>query len=214
MRRGPLFSLSALALLVATGIAVGMPKGAAETPLRGRLDALPLPAGWAETREAPESVLRPDGRAPLRLARGYTQGSETEWVLVEYFPSQDESRRAAAREFVFPGGGWSQISEREVTVPLAAAAGGALAPNLVLVETGGQRYAILYWYEIGGVAIASDHGYRARLLYNQLVRGRSDGALIRVASPVQAGEEDQAVLTRQAEFLRAFYPALLGSLPR
>ena len=74
MRRETVFSLSALALLVATGIAVGMPNGAAETPLRGRLDALPVPVGWAETHEAPESVLRSDGRAPLRLARGYTRG--------------------------------------------------------------------------------------------------------------------------------------------
>src|SRR4029434_7590141 len=94
----------------------------------------------------------------------------------------------------FPGGGWSQISEREVTLPLGAAAEGGLAANLVLIETGGQQYDLLYLYEVRGVAIASDHGYRARLLYNRLVWGRSDGALIRIASPVQAGEEEHGVL--------------------
>ena len=35
-------------------------------------------------------------------------------------------------------------------------------------------------------AVASDHWYRARLLYNRLVHGRTDGALVRIASP--AGE--------------------------
>lgn len=213
MRREVRFSLIALALLVATGIAAAMPAGMTETPLRVSLDAVRPPAGWMEDREPPATVLPPDARAPIRLARGYVKGGETEWVLVEYFPSQDESRRAAAREFVFPGMGWSQITEREVTLALEKAAP-SLEANQVLVEAGGKRYGVLYWYQIGGAATASDHGYRARLLYNRLVRGRSDGALIRIASPLQAGEDGAAVLARQAEFLRVFYPALLGSLPR
>lgn len=214
MTRGARFSLVALALLVASGIAAAMPAGGADTPLRRSFDALATPAGWMEGREAPEGVLVPDGRAPVRLSRGYTNGPSTQWVLVEYFPAQNESRRAAAREFVFPGAGWSQITEREVTLPIASGGADPLEANLVLVETGGQRYALLYWYEVGGVATASDHGYRARLLYNRLVRGRSDGALIRVASPFQTGEDEQAILARHIDFLRVFYPALLGSLPR
>jgi EpsI family protein len=213
MRRGVRFSLIALGLLVATGIAVAMPVRVIETPLRASFEAVPAPPGWRVTDEAPETILRPDSRAPVRLARGYTKGPETEWVLVEYFPIQDETRRAAAREFVFPGQGWTQMTEREVVLPIGA--GGAGVPaNLVLIEMTQRRYAVLYWYEIGGIATLSDHGYRARLLYNRLVRGRSDGALIRIASPLEAGEDGRGALSRQTEFLRLFYPALLGSLPR
>jgi EpsI family protein len=214
MTRGARFSLVALALLVASGIAAAMPAGGTDMPLRASFEALATPAGWTEGREAPDTVLPPDARAPVRLSRGYAKGPATEWVLVEYFPSQSEARRAAAREFVFPGAGWSQITEREVTLPVASGGVESLEANLVLVESGGQRYAVLYWYEVGGVATASDHGYRARLLYNRLVRGRSDGALIRIASPFQAGEDEPAILARHIDFLRVFYPALLGSLPR
>jgi EpsI family protein len=214
VRREVRFSLIALGLLVATGIAAAMPAGMNDTPLRAPFESLGPPAGWTEGREAPEKVLLPDARAPLRLSGAYTKGTATQWVLVEYFPAQNESRRAAAREFLFPGSGWTQIAEREVVLPVGSAPGKRLEANLVLMEAGGQRYAVLYWYEVGGVATASDHGYRARLLYNRLVRGRSDGALIRVASPFQAGEDDNTVLSRQIDFLRVFYPALLGSLPR
>ncbi|HKZ05044.1 MAG TPA: EpsI family protein [Methylomirabilota bacterium] len=214
MTRGARFSVIALALLVVSGVAAAMPVGGVDTPLRVSFEALATPAGWMEGREAPETVLAPDGRAPIRLSRGYTKGPATEWVLVEYFPSQTESRRAAAREFVFPGAGWSQLTERAVTLPIASGGAAPIEANLVLVESGGQRHAVLYWYEVGGVATASDHGYRARLLYNRLVRGRSDGALIRIASPFQAGEDEQAILARHIDFLRVFYPALLGSLPR
>ena len=213
MRRGVRFSLIALGLVVATGIAVAMPVRVAETPLRASFEAIAAPPGWRATDEAPQTILRPDERAPVRLARGYAKGSDTQWVLVEYFPIQDETRRATAREFVFPGQGWSQLTEREVSLPIGAGDAGVPA-NLVLIEINKQRYAVLYWYQIGEIATLSDHGYRARLLYNQLVRGRSDGALIRVASPLQAGEDGRAVVIRQTEFLRLFYPALMGSLPR
>ena len=212
MRRGVRFSLITLGLLVATGIAVAMPVRVAETPLRVSFEAISAPPGWTAAGEAPETILRPDGRAPVRLARGYTKGPETEWVLIEYFPIQDETRRAAAREFVFPAQGWTQMTEREVSLPIGAGDAGVPA-NLVLIEINKQRYAVLYWYQIGGIATISDHGYRARLLYNQLVRGRSDGALIRIASPLRAGEDGRAALIRQTEFLRLLYPALLGSLP-
>jgi EpsI family protein len=215
MRREIIFSLIALALLAAAGVAVALPVGLAEVPLRASLETVPdiLP-GWAAGSDAPAGVLPPDTRAPNRLVRGYASPAGPVWVMVEYFPSQDETRRAAAREFVFPGAGWSQIAEREVTVSVPAADGRGLEANLVVVEAGGRRYAIAYWYQIGPSAVASDHWYRARLLYNRLVRGRSDGALVRMASPLASGEDSGAALDRQAEFLRVFYPALLRSLPR
>ena len=213
MRRGLRFSLIALGLLVATGIAVAMPAHVAQTPLRGSFEGIAAPPGWRVVDEAPQTILRPDERAPVRLARGYEKGADTEWVLVEYFPVQDETRRATAREFVFPAQGWSQLTERAVSLPIGL--GGAGVPaNLVLIEVNRQQYAVLYWYQIGEIPTPSDNGYRARLLYNQLVRGRSDGALIRIASPLATGEDGNAVVARQTEFLRLFYPALLGKLPR
>lgn len=215
MRREVACSLVALALLAATGVAVAVPSGRAEIPLRASFESVPavLP-GWNATSDVPAEILPPDTRAPSRLVRGYTSPTGPVWVMVEYFPSQDESRRAAAREFVFPGAGWSQITERDVTIPLADGAGRPLEANQVVVEAGGRRYAIGYWYQIGPHAVASDHGYRARLLYNRLVRGRSDGALVRIAAPLGSDEDGAAALTRQADFLRVFYPALLRSLPR
>lgn len=215
MRRAVVFSLIALALLAAAGIAVTVPMGLAEVPLRASLETIPdiLP-GWSAGGDVPAGVLPPDTRAPDRLVRGYAGPAGPVWVMVEYFPSQNETRRAAAREFVFPGAGWSQIDEREVTFRVPAPDGRALEANLVVVEAGGRRYAIGYWYQIGPSAVASDHWFRARLLYNRLVRGRSDGALVRVASPLGSGEDSGAALARHTEFLRVFYPVLLRSLPR
>jgi len=76
------------------------------------------------------------------------------------------------------------------------------------------KVAVVYWYQIGQTSLASDHWYRAQLLYNGLVHGRTDGALVRLASLVAKDEDTAAVLARHSEFLREFYPLLLRSLPR
>jgi EpsI family protein len=213
VRREIACSLIALALLAAAGVAVALPIGRGEVPLRSSMESIPYVfAGWRPITDFPAEILVPDKRAPNRLERGYEGAEGPIWAVVEYFPSQDESRRAAAREFVFPGAGWSQINEREVTIAVPGR-DQSIEANLVVVEAGGRRFAISYWYQIGQAAVASDHGYRAQLLYNRLVRGRSDGALVRIASPLPSGEDGAVALTRHAEFLRAFYPALLKSLP-
>jgi EpsI family protein len=98
-------------------------------------------------------------------------------------------------------------------LPVAGAPGGRLNANLVLIEEGGRRYAIAYWYQIGQAPLASDHWYRVRLLYNRIVHGRTDGALIRMASPVASGEDPAVVVARYARFLGVFYPELLRRLP-
>src|SRR4030095_10069736 len=89
MVRGVRFSLIALGLLVATGIAVAMPVRVIETPLRASLEAVPAPPGWRVTDEAPETILRPDGRAPVRLARGYAKGAEKAGGVGGDFPIQE-----------------------------------------------------------------------------------------------------------------------------
>ena len=214
MKRHTLYSLVALALMAVAGVLITVPAGGADVPLRGSFEAVPdvLP-GWAFTSQPPGDALPPDTRAPSRLFRGFERDGRPLWVSVEYFPSQDEARRSAARTLIFPGHGWSQIAEQRVRLAVDAAAGG-LDANLVLMEGRGVKVAVVYWYQIGQTPLASDHWYRAQLLYNGLVRGRTDGALVRIASLVAKDEDTAAVLARQSEFLREFYPLLLRSLPR
>ncbi len=215
MKRQAVHSLVALALMALTGALVTVPVGLSEIPLRVDFESLPdgLP-GWRPTDRSAGDALPPDPRAPRRVTRAYEREGHPLWATVEYYPSQDEARRAAARGLVIPAHGWSQIAERRVRIPVASAAGGQLEVNLVTLERQAGRVGIVYWYQIAQHPLASDHWYRVELLYNGLVRGRTDGALIRVASPMETNEDSGAVLARHADFLREFYPLLLRSLPR
>ena len=215
MNREAGFSCVALVLLIVAGILVAAPSGVADVPLRTSLETIPWAfPGWSAASNGPERILPPAVGAADRLGRGFADPAGPIWVLVEYFSAQDENRRAAAGDLVFLALRWSHQEEREVSVPVAGAPGGRLNANLVLIEEGGRRYAIAYWYQIGQAPLASDHWYRVRLLYNRIVHGRTDGALIRVASPVASGEDPAVVVARYAGFLGVFYPELLRRLPR
>jgi len=214
MSRETGFSCLALVLLIAAGILVAAPSGVADVPLRTSLETIPgtFP-GWSATNNGPERILPLAAGAADRLGRGFADNTGSIWVLVEYFPTQNENRRAAAGDLVYPAVGWSQLEERGVSLQVPAASGGRLNANLIVIEEGGRRYAIAYWYQIGQAAVASDHWYRVRLLYNRIVHGRTDGALIRMASPVASGEDPAVVVARYARFLGVFYPELLRRLP-
>ena len=215
MTRHARFFLVAMALLAAAGAALALPRDAREVRLAVPLEAIPTVLGpWRPAEAPPEDLLPADPRAAESLLRGYTNGAVTSWVAVGFYPKQTEDRRPATGSLVFPGSGWTDLSEEAVRIPLGGPGGGTMSANLVLVRRGERRVAILYWYQLQGSSIDSDHLYRAALLWSRVVRRRADGALIRVATPVPAGGSSATVVAEQAEFLRAFLPALWRSLPR
>jgi EpsI family protein len=209
------FSLTALVLIGATAFAISRPTGATGRPLRGSLEFVPATIhDWRSGGAPPSDALPEDTRAPHRLVRTYQKGALPIWVSVGYYPLQDTTKRPPARELLFPRSGWTHLSEQSVALPVAADdRSSELNANLVLMTTGGRRLTILYWYQIGQRAVGSDHWYRAAVVYNRLVHGRADGALIRVASPVPDGMSVDAVLGQQTQFLRVFLPEILRRLP-
>jgi EpsI family protein len=214
MSRPALFSLVALALCATAAVVIAAPRAVHDVSPSTPLEFVPHRlAGWRAAEDAPASVLPADPGAPERLARAYDKDAQRVWVSVSYYPNQAEGRRPPARSLMFPGQGWSDLSEEAVSVPLPEG-GGRLPATLVLMRSRERRLAILYWYQLQERAIASDHWYRAALLYNRLVRGRADGALIRIAIAMPETTGAAEALAVHEDFIRAFHPELLRRLPR
>lgn len=216
MKRLVVSSVAALVLLVAAAILLYQPvEPPSPVPLRGSLELLPASfVGWAAAALPSADALPHDASAPHHLLRSYANGVLPIWVSVAYYGAQRAGSRPPARDLLFPRQGWTELSEREVTLPVDAGDHQRIPANLVLMTTARQRLAILYWYQVGQRAVASDHWYRALVVYNRLVHGRTDGALVRLVSPIPEGISTEAVVDKQALFLRAFYPELLQRLPR
>jgi EpsI family protein len=205
--------VAAVGLLVSAGVLALLPAGVLPVPLVEPLEGLPATlAGWTATLEPLPAVLPPDVNAPFQLGRTYRRDRTVVWVSVAYYPDQREGRRPPARELLFPVRGWTELEERRVSLPLGPARE-ALGANLVVMTREGQRFAILYWYQLGRRPVASDFWNRASLLYNRVVRRRADGAFVRIASAVPPGASPDETVRIAAEFLHGFYPALLRALP-
>jgi EpsI family protein len=204
----------AVVLLLGTGLLLAVSRDPDEVALAAPLETIPseLP-GWKGSNDVPVDVLPIDGNAPVRFLRTYQNGTQTVWVSVDYYGSQREGHRPPALALLYPGRGWSELTARVVRVPLPDRRD-SIDANLLLMRVAGRRVAILYWYEVQGMRVTSDHWYRALLVYSRLVRGRTDGALMRVASPVTEGVDPASVVAKQASFLRDFYPEVTRRLPR
>ncbi|MCI0548822.1 MAG: EpsI family protein [Candidatus Rokubacteria bacterium] len=213
MSRQPLFFAIAAVLMGATWVLLLAPvREVKSVPLARSLEDIPaLIDGWSASNHVPTDVLRLDMRVPENLVRTYERGPRRVWISLDYYPAQDEGRRPPARDLVFPGRGWSTLSERKVEIPLGE--GRAIPANMVAMRIGERQVGILYWYQLRGRPVASDHWYRALLIYNRLVHGRADGALVRIAFPIPDGTPLDDAVGSQAEFVQAFYPEIVRSLP-
>lgn len=223
MTRLSRFSMAALLLIAAAGVVVLLPAGVKDAPATVSLVAFSGDlAGWRSGNHVPSEILPSDEGVTEHLLRTYESGPRRIWVSVGYYPNQVEGRRPAARELLFPGRGWSELSERTVRLPLATPADATLhatlpatlPATLVVMRSEARRVGILYWYQLQSRPIASDHWYRLMLLYNRLVHRRADGALVRVAFPIPEDAEPAAVAAGHADFIRAFQAELLRRLAR
>jgi EpsI family protein len=206
-------------LTVASGIATALMLAAGALLLRPSAPGAVLPGpsltawvgalpGWRPDGVPPSALLTADPRAAASLVRGYLDGTATVWLALDYYADQHPNARPAARHLVFAGRGWTEFREREHAVPLRQPAGTTVPVTLVEMRRGDERYALIYWYQAGARSAASDHWYRLLALYNRLVHGRRDGALVRIAVREGDGGLTEA-LAKQAEFVNAFYPELL-----
>jgi len=197
--------LAAGAWLVRAGTAPTTPPRPLTTP---SVDGVP---GWRPGPDPPAFVLAPDPRADGSLLRTYLDGRRSVWLALDYYPDQQPEARPAARHLVFAGRGWTELRERRHAVTLREPPGATLRTTLVEMRRGDERYVLLYWYQAGPASTGDDHWYRLLALYYRLVHGRPDGALVRVATPVDDGGE-AAALARLEAFVNAFYPELLRAM--
>ncbi len=70
---------------------------------------------------------------------------------------------------------------------------------------------ILYWFQTQGKVVAGELGAKIELVRNAFFQNRTDGALVRVSSPVQGGVEQTT--ERMVAYVQALYPVLPEYLP-
>jgi EpsI family protein len=89
--------------------------------------------------------------------------------------------------------------------------GGPITINRYLVQKGLDRQVVLYWYQSHGRVVASEYWGKIYLVLDAIRTNRTDGALVRLVSPVITTEAEAEA--RAIEFAQAVYPLLGRYLP-
>jgi EpsI family protein len=99
----------------------------------------------------------------------------------------------------------ARVVVREGNIPIKA--------NWMLTQNGQHRVLVLYWFHVGNDSVSGEFERRWRQIRNVLIFRRSDGAVVRLATPVSNSDNVEEAKKRLAKFAAELYPSLLAVLP-
>lgn len=138
-----------------------------------------------------KAVLMPDD-AMIRTYR-HPRGS-TASLFVAYFRDQNTERAPHSPQNCLPGAGWTP-SDYQV-LNLASPGEPALPVNRYIIEKGGSKVLVWYWYQTSTRVIAKELQARAFLAFDSIRLNRSDTALVRILLPLEANSDNPDALAR------------------
>jgi len=151
----------------------------------------------------------------------------TDYILADYHRSSDPnpvslyiafyaSQRAGAAihspRSCLPGGGWEITDLTQLDLSDVMGMTGPMV-NRVIIQRGDQKQLMYYWMQQRGRSITSEYLAKWYLFQDGLLMGRSDGALVRVVTPIPQDSDETWADSRLQDFLRDFYQELPRFLP-
>ncbi len=119
-------------------------------------------------------------------------------LFIGYFPTQRTGQAIHSPQNCLPGSGWT--FESSGTTTIAGGGGRSYRVGDYIITDGTNRQEVLYWYRAHGRSIASDYRAKLYMLLDAIRYNRTDGALIRVITPVVPGEAADTAHARVAAF--------------
>jgi len=201
----PYLAAALVLILVVGQVALRLAQAPA-VPLLQNFDHFPLKLGeYQGKRNYLDAAMAKTVGADAYLDVHFTGDKQTPVNLwIAYFESQSKKveGRIHSPLICLTGGGWHILESKEMEI----------APGLpvryLLIEQGGQRQVVLYWYLQRGRFVASEYSSRLFMGWDGLINRRNDGALVRLITPAGA-DANQA-----RERLTAFAHSLAPLLPK
>jgi len=114
-------------------------------------------------------------------------------LYVAYYLSPKKGRSSHSPRQCIPGGGWEITSFEPLRLDQRVDRAKALEVNRLVIQKGGQKQIVYYWFKQRDRWITSEYGVKFFLFWDSLTRHRADGALVRLVSGVNASETEAMV---------------------
>ncbi len=185
-----------------------------QLPSRQPLSSFPLSiAGWQGRDLGIDPSVREILGPGELLSRGYTQAGQSYIdFFVGYFPSQRMGNSIHSPRNCLPGSGWSPVEAGRLELSWPGHAPAVV--NSYVISKGMDRQVVLYWYQAHDRIIASEYKAKYYLVADAIRMNRSDGALVRIVTPLSRHESVSDGQRRAAAFAKGILPLLVDYIPR
>lgn len=131
-------------------------------------------------------------------------------LYIGYYASQRTGDTIHSPKNCLPGSGWDPIRSGYLT--LALEGGRNIVVNEYVIQQDLNKQMVFYWYQSHGRIIASEYSAKFWMVADAISRNRTDGALVRVITPIDSNEADARA--RLVRFTQLLLPQLDGILPK
>jgi EpsI family protein len=147
------------------------------------------------------------------LSRIYTREGEPAPIdlFIGYFPSQRTGSTIHSPKHCLPGAGWAFDSSRYLD--LKDVNGKAHRVGEYVISNGQVQQFVIYWYEAHGRSVASEYWAKIYLVADAMRMNRTDGALVRIITPIMPDEGESRARTRAEGFAAQLAPMLTRFIP-
>ncbi len=147
------------------------------------------------------------------LSRVYQQPGQSPPVglFIGYFPTQRTGVTIHSPKNCLPGAGW--VFETSRYTDLTDANGKMHRVGEYIISNGDNRQFVIYWYQAHGRSVANEYMAKIYMVSDAMRLNRTDGALVRVITPIGPGEETWAARDRAEGFTAQIAPLLPAFIP-
>jgi EpsI family protein len=148
------------------------------------------------------------------LLRGYKNSDHSQQPLdlfIAYFPSQGTGDTIHSPQNCLPGAGWTPMHADRIVLSVQGFP--SFPANRYLIAKGDSRQFVLYWYWAHDRGVASEYLAKFYLVADSIRMHRSDGAIIRITTPLFPGESLSGAEQRVLPFANTIIPMLDSYIP-
>jgi exosortase D (VPLPA-CTERM-specific) len=214
-RLGPQFWVAAVLLIATLVFSYGI-EFREKTPISRPFDQFPVQVGeWAGTRQVMEKEIIDtlDLSDYVMITYENRSGRHVDFY-VAYYESQRKGESIHTPETCLPGSGWLFTKAGRVDIPMPDITPEGMMPvNRALMHKGGQKQLVYYWFPQRGRILTSAYQLKLYAFWDALTRQRTDGALVRLITPLYDMEKLDQAEQRLKGFMREIVPVLNRFLP-
>jgi exosortase D (VPLPA-CTERM-specific) len=205
--------VAVLVLGAAAGTAYVLPERAEARPEREWFVDFPLTIGeWSGRPSKIEDMYLDVLKLDDYVMADYTDGTDVVNLYSAYYASQRQGESVHSPRSCIPGGGWRMSSFAPITLPAEGNAA-PLRVNRAVIELAERRQLVYYWFKQRDRVLTNEYLVKWYIFVDALTRHRTDGALVRLITPLRPGEDIGIADRRLQSFARIAQREMTPYLP-